>query len=223
MKIRNIVLFVILCVSSSMSGMAQLEKRPINRKDILPLLVGLLLFPMPYSTISHELGHALTNKILNGGSIEVYIGINNEAPQDYLLKLGGLAIHNFDFMLGTTRVNDKNIIKYIITLLSGPISGIMSLLLIKKIINKLGSNIRNPRIELLCFFYNLICNGFVALQILEGFTPISGAGSDGYKIFKNLGVSEKCLNRLFIRFDRRMILLLTIYMISNLYSLNATS
>jgi len=187
-----------LLTSMQNYGMYKPKQRPINRNDILQLVKSIIFFPDSCSVIFHELGHALVAKFLNNSPIDIHIGTDIYKQLDYLLKCRVLTAHSFNLSSGAYAQTFKqaSITRNILVTLGGPIFGIITLLLLKKIINKLYNKYnQNKYIKYSCAWYNNMCNSYIIFQVLNGFAPVLGNTSDGYNIWKDLGVSEKQLNQ----------------------------
>ncbi len=194
-------------------------ERSMDARDIAHLITR---FPELTAVISHELGHAAVSKlVLGAASINVHIGLG--APygieMPYLIKIGNMFVYSFDPDIGACCVVGRNSFgnlnfdnyKRLIQIAAGPIAGMAACALMalgfKKVLNKLReiyaedklkkSKAKNCFIGLaalfgLCWLYGS-SKGFI--QHFLHLTPAYGPGSDGYTIWKLLGVSQKTLDR----------------------------
>lgn len=217
MKSSSFILLIIFFVPAIIFGFSldiqnkeDVNLRSINRRDILDLLKSFIKFPKFY-LVPHEFGHVLATKILlKNVTTTVHFGLSSYEQNDFLLKLGNVKFHSFDISrIAYASRNEKgNNIQEIIIASMGLIFGVLSLLLMKKMINKLDFNfIRNVYIRGICYVYNLFINYCILNQIFYGFTPLySGYRGDGYIIYKLLGADDMLLKKC-LEFDQHKTLL----------------
>ena len=156
-------------------------------RDVIDLGTSAIFWPVGIALNLHELSHALTANVLDQSPIDMHIGIGPSTASNPLFKTAGLTIESFDILQGgyaqLTSVSTTKA-KEIAILAAGPLGGILSLLLCKKITDK----IEDPCIREV---YKACINENSIHQLLYGFTPIldpGGGTGDGYRIWTTLGL-----------------------------------
>ena len=156
------------------------------------------------STLTHEFGHALSAKVLDGDPINVHFGTLN-AYDKVLFKVKGLTAHSVNPFLGfaqfTTPDNldsKKDKFKSIIKCINGPLFGILATVLqasllgayVNKFPNAENREIINKLNEYKYF------ETYIAGQALYGFTPFVFSFGDGKALYNYLGFNPEKLDKL---------------------------
>ncbi|HZW60801.1 MAG TPA: hypothetical protein VFF04_01115 [Candidatus Babeliales bacterium] len=167
--------------------------RSVTKQDMYHFGRSIVQFPWFIATLAHELGHAITAKILTGAPVDIHLGAQPEIDEanKKLLKKGGLTVHTFKgggySNLGLPEKNQQLPI-----LVAGPAMGILSLAGMRVILNTVQEPIYMTPYK--AFLLGLI-DSKILFQALSGFTPIYNktADGDGSMIWHLMGADEKTI------------------------------
>jgi len=156
--------------------------------------LGLKLYGiMATRVIVHEIGHALAAKIIYDAPFDIHLGIDHRRGQQSapLIQLPGFAIHSFNFWKGgyacykePLHKSKLDVIKRASIIVAGPIAGLLGM---GMAINFLKNN-KDLREQ---HSLNSYVKSLFIHDVLYGFTPAMGHGSDGDTLWKTIGIDAE--------------------------------
>jgi len=156
-----------------------------------------------FVTLCHELGHAVTGRLLEKSNIDVHIGkTNGSAP---LIGLGPISIESLNPFIGYSRgIRSYSKVNSCLILAAGPLSGIVGYYFIKTLKNTV--HILTNKQQNLSFSENLKTilkktftktsplDCFALYNFLSLLIPMTKNG-DSTKIWKILGADHECTEK----------------------------
>jgi hypothetical protein len=177
---------------------------PVQAKEHswLDQFAFLIQFPIPHIRIvSHELSHALAAKALVGSRINMHFGVSPDQVSAADIEAGtGFRIHGLAPEGFASCYSDGNRVKDILITLAGPLGGILSIVVMRKVLQKYLLDNAKKKNKYLSE-WGLLLDSYAVMwmigELVYGFTPLyQGPSGDGYRLWQMLGCPKKYLDRL---------------------------